>query len=101
MRRPARLTLVELFVVATLATSGAGGATFYSFVESSRQEILARSETLRAAAARHVDERVTAELRAPKDAVDDVERALRLGVLRADDVDAVEARLFSELVDHP
>ena len=101
MRRQTRLTLVQLFLVATLALASALGATFYAFVDSSRREILARSDALRQAAARHVDERVTEELKVPLEAVDDVEHALRLDVVRSDDALGIEARLFSELVDHP
>jgi adenylate cyclase len=101
MRRLRRLTLIELFVVATLVTAGAVGATFFYFLEASRQEIIARSDMLRDAAARHVGERLTAELSIPLGALDDVERAMHLGVLHVDDRDAVEARLFSELTDHP
>ena len=101
MRLRARLTLIQLFVVATLAAAAAVGATFYAFLESSRREILARSDTLRDAAARHIDERVTAELSIPLGALTDVEHGLQLGVFRADDLEAVEARLFSELIDHP
>jgi adenylate cyclase len=101
MRRQTRLSLVELFLVATLALAGAVGATFYTFLDSSRQEILARSDTLREAAARHVDERVTAQLKIPLETLGDVERGLKLGVLRGDDPDELEARLFTELVDHP
>ena len=87
--------------MATLAVAGAVGATFYTFLDSSRQEILARSDMLREAAARRVDERVTAELKIPLGALGDVERGLRLGALHGDDPDRVEARLFTELVDHP
>jgi len=101
MRRQTRLSLVEFFLVATLVVGAGVGGTFYTFLELSRQEILARSDALREAAARRVDERVTAELRIPLDTLGDVERGLRLGVLHGDDPDAMEARLFSELVDHP
>ncbi len=42
-----------------------------------------------------------AELGVAVMAVDDIDRAIRFESVRSDDADAVEARLFSELLDHP
>jgi adenylate cyclase len=99
-RLPA-LTLPRLFVLTTLAAAIAVAVQFSVFWRSSRATILARSAEQREAAARRVEARVASELRAPEMALEDLERAMRFGALSADDPVAVEARLFSELLDYP
>jgi hypothetical protein len=94
------LTLTRLFVLTTLALALVGGATFYVFFASSEREILARSAERREAVATRVEARTDAELGVAVEAVDDIERAIRFDSVRMDDADAVEARLFSELLDH-
>jgi len=77
------------------------GATFYGFIEISRRAILERSLELRDEEARRIEERLSSDLGVAKATVDDVERALRLETLAPDDSLAVEARLFSSIVDNP
>jgi adenylate cyclase len=95
------LTLIRLFVVTTIAIAVAVGATFSAFLESSRKSIVERSNVLRDTEARRIDERVRSELGVAAAALGDVERAVHYGVMRWDDPPAMEARLFSELLDHP
>jgi adenylate cyclase len=95
------VTLGRLLALTTLALAIAGGAAFAAFFASSQHAILARSAELREATALRVQERLSDELAVGSRALDSVERAMEVGALSADDVDAVEARLFSELLDHP
>jgi adenylate cyclase len=99
-RRP-WLTLGRLLGLAIAAVALPAGITFYVFFESSQQSILARSETLRQRAAQQIDEELTADLGVAADSLQDVERAVRFGALDPSDPAAIEARLFSELLDHP
>jgi adenylate cyclase len=85
----------------TLALALAWGGAFVAFLASSEAAILARSAERREAVARRIEARTDAELHVAVAAVEDLERAARLGALRVDDADAVEARFFAELLDHP
>ncbi len=101
MKRRLRPTLVQLFLSTALAVTIAVGVTFYSFEESSRRSIVQRSETLRDAEARRIDARLSSELDVARRALDDIERAVRFGALLVDDQAALEARLYSEILDQP
>jgi adenylate cyclase len=101
MNRLRRLTLVQLFVLTTLAIALAVGITFSVFLESSRRSVVRRSDQLRDEAARQIGARLSAELNVARTVLDDVEGAMRFGALSADDPIAVETRLFSELLAHP
>ena len=101
LRSTPRLTLTRLFVFTTLALALVGGATFYAFLAFSRRSILAESAERRDAVARRVETRVQTELQVASDEIDDLERAMQVGALSADDANAVEARLYSEILDHP
>ena len=96
-----RLTLGQLFVLATLAFAIALGATFSVVLESSRRSIVERSDQLRDAAALRIGHRLSAELGVAASALDNVERAIRFGTLRVDDPLSAEAGLATELLDHP
>ena len=97
-RRP---TLVQLFVVSALAMTALVGALFWAFVSSSQRSILLGAERLRSAAAVRAEAEVDVVLGAARDALEDVERAIRLGVIDGSDPLAVEARLFTAVVDDP
>jgi adenylate cyclase len=94
------LTLTRLFVLTTLGLALVGGATAFAFFASSERTILARSTERREAVASRVETRTDAELGVAVMAVDDIDRAIRYDSVRTDDADAVEARLFSEVLDH-
>jgi len=94
------VTLTRLFVLTTLALALVGGATFFVFFASSERTILARSAERREAVASRVEARTDTELGVAVKAVNDIDRAVHFGSIRVDDADAVEARLFSELLDH-
>src|SRR5271168_4167244 len=100
MRLPS-VTLVQLFVAATLGVGVAVSATVSLVMDASRRSIVERSEEQRSAAAQRVEERLSADLGVANEALDDVEQALRHGALTVDDPLAVEARLFTELLAHP
>src|SRR5580658_420261 len=98
--RPPRWTLGGLFVLVVLSVTILVGATFFGFIEISRRAILERSLELRDEEARRIEQRLSADLGVAKATVDDVERALTLKTLAPDDSLAVEARLFSSIVDN-
>ena len=99
--RTARLTLVRLFLGATLVIAVSTGTIFWAFLRASERSIVERSDALRDAEARRVGARLAADLGVATGALEAIERALSTGTLRGDAPDSVEARLFSELVDHP
>jgi len=99
--RVSRSTLVQLFVLTTLAVALAVGATFYAFLESSRQSIVERSDRLRDSEALRVGARLSEELGVAAKTLDDIETAMRFGALRVEEPALVETRLFSELLSHP
>jgi adenylate cyclase len=101
MRRRPRFTLGQWLLLSTLALALVVIATFYVFLASSRRAILARSDELRDAAARRIDRALSAELDVGATAVDEIAMAMRFGALPAEVPSAVEASLFSELLDHP
>ncbi|HEY3817225.1 MAG TPA: adenylate/guanylate cyclase domain-containing protein [Polyangiaceae bacterium] len=94
------MTLTRLFVLTTLVLALVGGATFYAFFAVSERAIVARSAERREAVASRVEQRTDAELDVAVKAVGDIDRAIQFASVRLDDVDAVEARLFSELLDN-
>ena len=100
-RSPPRLTLAGLFVLAVLSVTLLVGATFYAFIEASRHAILERSFALRDEEAGRVAQRLSNDLGTAKATVENLERAIRLGTLAAGDPQAVEANLFSSIVDDP
>jgi adenylate cyclase len=101
MERRPWLTLGRLLALAIAAVALPAGLIFWVFYESSQQSILARSERLRERAAEQIDQELTSDLGVAGHALEDVERAMRYGALNAEDPTAVEARLFSELLDRP
>jgi adenylate cyclase len=96
-----RFTLSQWFVLTTMTLALVVGVMFFAFLQSSRRSILDRSDRLRDAAALRTGEALSAELGVGTAALDDLARAMRFGALGTDDPAAVEARLFSELLDHP
>jgi adenylate cyclase len=99
--RTARLTLAQWFVLTTLALAGLVGVTSSVLLNASESEILARSIQQRDAAALRVGRKLSADLGVGAASLESVVRAARLGLVKMDDLDAVEARLFSELLEHP
>jgi adenylate cyclase len=96
-----QLTLTRLLLSTTLALALGGGGAFLVFLASSERSIVQHSAERRQAVASRVEARTDAELHVAETAVEDLERAARLGVYRTDDPDAVEMRFFSELLEHP
>jgi adenylate cyclase len=101
MERRPWLTLGRLLALTIAAVALPAGVIFYVFYESSQRSILARSERLRERAAEQIDQELTSDLGVAAQSLTDVERAMRYGALNAADPGAVEARLFSELLDRP
>jgi adenylate cyclase len=77
------------------------GVLFVVFLESTRESIVRRSDDLRDTAARDIGARVASELGVATHAVDELERAVRVGAVDLGDPVAVEALLFTGLLNHP
>ncbi len=101
MKKPSRLTLVQLFVWTTLAIALSVGATFLVFLNASSRSIVERSDRLRDAEAVRIGASISSDLGLALKALENVEASMRFGALRLDDPFAVESRLFSELLDSP
>jgi adenylate cyclase len=101
MQRRPWLTLGRLLALAIVAVALPAGTAFYVFFESAQRSILARSESMRERAAAQIDEELTADLGVAGASLEDLERAMRHGALDSSDPAAIEARLFSELLDRP
>ena len=97
----AAVSLGRLFLLGTLGIALAVGLSFYALLESSRASILARSDTLRERAAQQIDQQISQELGVAATTLDQIERAMRLGALDAASPEAIEAHLFTEILDHP
>ncbi len=94
------MTLTRLFVLTTLALALVGGATFFVFFATSERTIVEHSAERREAVAARVEARTDAELDVAVQAVHDIDRAILFESVKVEDPDAVEARLFSEVLDH-
>jgi len=99
--RGPRLTLWGTFVAALVLGAALLAALAALLLDGSRRSILASAEKLREAAARSVAIRVRAQLDGASTAALDVEREIRLGLLRARDPASVEAALFRQVVRNP
>ena len=96
-----RVTLAQTFVLAALAIGLIVLVSFWFFLQDSRASILAYSERLRLSAAQQVELRVARALGTAQDALGNVVRSVRSGAVRADDLDGLEVKLFTELQDSP
>ncbi len=96
-----RVTLAQTFVLAALAIALIVLVSFWFFLQDSRAAILAYSERLRLSAAQQVELRVARALGTAQDALSNVVRGMRSGAVHPDDLDGLEATLFSELQNSP
>src|SRR5580692_8363607 len=105
MPRPARPTLIQLFLITTAGIALIVGGLFVVFVRSLRTSIVQRSRALRDAAAHDIGDRVDSQLGVASQAIDEVERSMRVSAVSVTDADgggrAIEALLFTELLNHP
>jgi adenylate cyclase len=95
------VTLARLFVLGTLGISLAVAVALFALIESSRRSILERSDTLRESDAQQVGAQISDDLGVASRTLAEIERALQVGALDASSPDAVEARLFTEVLDNP
>jgi adenylate cyclase len=103
--RPFRLTLVQLFVLTILAVSFLVGIALYAFSRDVATTIRERAQALQDAQARRIESRVIEQLETARRVVENLERSIQFGVLSPSDsapvyAGAVEAHLFSEILDH-
>ena len=96
-----RVTLVQSFVAGLALVAVLLAVLAALVIDGSRRTILASAEKLRAAAARRVETQVGEQLKGAETAVLEVEREIKLGLLRPTDELGVEASLFRQAVRNP
>lgn len=97
MRRT--VTLGQLFTGATIAVAIVVVTAFALFVRSSHRSILAASQSKQEAIAGRVETRVVRELGRAERVLHAVETAIHAGALSVDDPRALEAALFTRVLD--
>ncbi len=95
------MTLAQTFLLAALAIVSVVGVSFWLFLRDARASVLAYSERLRQSAARRVEQNVARALGNAQDGLADVLRSVHSGAVSADDLEAIEVKLFTELQDSP
>ncbi len=100
-RRPSarHLTLARLFLGAMVGFTLLFGALFFTFLESSRQSMLQRAQVLRESAALRVEAEVHGQLHQGQRTLQNVERAIRSGIVDVGQPAALETLLTTELLD--
>jgi adenylate cyclase len=101
MRLPGRPTLQQAFLGAMALLSILLGLLFSVVLAASRRSVLASADAVRDATATRIVDQVSAYLNQAGTTAQDVERLVRLGVVRADDPAAVEAALFAQVASKP
>jgi adenylate cyclase len=94
-----RLTLGQLFALATAAVALAVGAAFLHFSGEARARILASAERQRVAEAERVEARVTSELGRASRALDALDRGIRSGAIGVESPYVVEPAMFTAVLD--
>ncbi len=95
------MTLGRLFVLGTLGISLAVAVALFALIESSRRSILERSDALRESDAQQVGTQISDELGVASRTLAEIERAMQVGAMDPGSPDAVEAKLFTEILDNP
>lgn len=95
------LTLGRLFVLGTLGIALAVAVAVVALLESSRRSIVERSDVLRESDAHQIGVQISDDLGVAATALTEIERAIQVGALDPTSPDAVEARLFTEVLDNP
>jgi adenylate cyclase len=93
-----RPSLAQLFLGAALASVLLVAIGLALFLRSSRQAALDAAAHSRQVEAQRVEARVALALGTAQDALDDVERAIASGAVKADDARALEALLYTRLL---
>lgn len=94
-----RVTLGQVLAIATVAIAIVVGAAFTWFVRDSRARVLRTSQTQQALVARRVESRVVRELGRAAVVLEDIDRGIRSGAIGVDEQQALEATLYSRLID--
>ncbi|HEY8079542.1 MAG TPA: hypothetical protein VIF62_35675, partial [Labilithrix sp.] len=94
-----RLTLGQVFVLATAAAAVVVALGLASFVRSAHKVMLASARRQNELEAKHVDTRVLSELERAKRVLDDVERSIRAGAVTVDTPPHLEPALFMSMLD--
>jgi adenylate cyclase len=94
-----RVTLAQVFGAAAIAITIVVVAAFALFVERTRTSAMRTAQRQQDLAARRIEARVVRELSRAERVLDDVERAIRSGAVAIDDARALEADLFTRVVD--
>src|SRR5262249_26885965 len=96
-----RLTLSQVFALMMAGLALLLGVLFTVLLAGSRRSIIGAADALRTAAARRVEDRVSAHLAPAGDAVEAREREIRSGALDPGDTRALETALSSAVLNTP
>jgi adenylate cyclase len=96
-----RITLGQLFVLTTVGLAVLLGVLFSILLEGSRRSIIQAADDLRRSVGRRTQDAVERLLAPAQDAVLGLERALRSGAVDPDDPTALEAALFTAVLNAP
>ena len=96
-----RLTLGRAFLLAGLGVTVLLAALLFTLLRGWRDSVMDRARALREEAGRAIGVQVEDELYKAQRVLEDVEKLVRLDVVRADDPLALEASLFAQVVTNP
>jgi len=96
-----RLTLGRAFLLAGLGVTVLLAALLFILLRGWRDSVMDRARALREEAGRAIGVQVEDELYKAQRVLEDVEKLVRLDVVRADDPLALEASLFAQVVTNP
>src|SRR6266496_1128051 len=94
-----RLTLGHVFALMIVGLTLLLGLLFTVLVQGSRRSIIQAADSLRIAAGRRIEERVGAHLAPAEQALEALEREIRSGTVDPSDTHALEAALFSHVLN--
>src|SRR5712691_6821304 len=96
-----RLTLGQVFALLMVGLALLLGLLFAVLLAGSRQSIIQAADSLRVAAGRRIEDRVTTHLAPAQEALEDLEREIRSGTVDPADTRSLEAALFAQVLNTP
>src|SRR5438552_4241950 len=98
---PRRLTLGQVFALMMIGLALLLAVLFTVLLEGSRRSIIQAADSLRTAAGRRIEDRVTAHLAPAQQALQALEREIRSGAGDPADPRSLEAALYSRVLNTP
>ncbi len=98
---PRRLTLGQVFALMMIGLALLLAVLFTVLLEGSRRSIIQAADSLRTAAGRRIEDRVTAHLAPAQQALEALERDIRSGAVDPAEPRSLEAALYSRVLNTP